>query len=432
MKFIDIIFCITCINRILKILIFGKRQRAYTARQRVSSNDSATHRPISEFRWRLFNFDMSACICRHDNGYNMKLRIILICSLISLLTLSEGHSQTTTIIDSLNSPIALTFVEDDIYVAIHGKTIHEGQITKFNVNDPVNTYEVLFDSLTFPRAIIAKDSMIYVGLRDEIMSLDLTSQSSQLDTVYHELFLFPRSFEFNGNDLMIAQQKALSKIDLSNENKEIEVLVSFENNPLSIKNYNGSLIIAEGNSIFQYDYDSTILSEIIEGLDHITYSILIVGNDLYIDQSDLSSGEEEIIVYDLNSIASGPVSFCSNLASAIGLTEYNNQIYYASQKPVIDEMYEGKILVINKRLVSTKDQFEIDVRCYPNPLVDVVYFNYRLPLNIDLYDISGHLVKREKSINEIDISELPKGMYQATISDINGRYLTTKTLIKIR
>ena len=355
---------------------------------------------------------------------------IFLSVLIALLVLTESKSQTTTIIDSLDNPIAMIFVEDDIYVAIHGGLVYEGQLIKFNVNDPLNTYEILLDSLIYPRALIEVDSTIYVGLRDEILSFDLNDQNIKLDTVIHESLLFPRSFEINGNDLLIAQDKALSKLDLSSEVKEKEVLYNFENSPLSIKNYKNSLIIAEGNSIYRYDYSSNSLSVIIEGLDYTTYSILIVDNSLYLDQSDLTFGEEEIVVYDLNNINDGPMSYCSNLGSVISLTEHKRQIYFASQKFVVGELYEGEIQVLDKKLVSLQNQADLDFKCYPNPTVDVVYFDYKFPVNVKLFNMNGEMVKKEFLINKINVSELPSGFYEAVISDNNSIYLTTRKIIK--
>ena len=79
---------------------------------------------------------------------------------LSLLISNLGFSQVNTIIDSLDNPIAMAFVDDEVFVVLHGSLPEEGKIVSFNVTDPQTTYQVHFDSLTYPRAIIEKDSII--------------------------------------------------------------------------------------------------------------------------------------------------------------------------------------------------------------------------------------------------------------------------------
>ena len=351
--------------------------------------------------------------------------------LLSLFISNFGYSQVNTVIDSLNNPIAMTFVKDKVFVVLHGSIPGEGEIVSFNVTDPEATYHIHIDSLTYPRAIIEKDSILYIGLRDDIVMVDLRNDNFQFDTIYHEQFLFPRSFTFDNNNLVFAQQKALSKIDLSNPTYEKESIFFFENNPLSIATYGNSILIAEGKSIHKYDLNSNTISEVINNLDYNTYSILIVGNYLYLDQSDLSFGTEEIVVINLNDLDSGPATFCDNLGNAIALNEYQGAIYYAQQKAAFNGMPEGKIQVISKELVSSLfSNITNEANVFPNPTNDIINIESNNQYKYVMYNSSGKKVKTETATQQLNISSEPSGIYYIKIFDQFGKPLKIVKIVK--
>ena len=78
---------------------------------------------------------------------------------------------------------------------------------------------------------------------------------------------------------------------------------------------------------------------------------------------------------------------------------------------------------------SVDDQNQLDISIYPNPSLDIVYIdgNYS-QLKAVVYDILGKQVMKESITNNIDISQLEKGVYILQLSD--GAKLTTQRIIK--
>ena len=73
--------------------------------------------------------------------------------------------------------------------------------------------------------------------------------------------------------------------------------------------------------------------------------------------------------------------------------------------------------------------FELGLSVYPNPTSDIVYIdgNYT-QLEEVVYDILGKQVMNKSITNNIDISQLEKGVYILQLSD--GAKLTTQRIIK--
>jgi surface protein len=78
---------------------------------------------------------------------------------------------------------------------------------------------------------------------------------------------------------------------------------------------------------------------------------------------------------------------------------------------------------------SVDDQNQLDISIYPNPTSDIVYIdgNYT-QLEAVVYDILGKQVMNKSITNNIDISQLEKGVYILQLSD--GAKLTTQRIIK--
>ena len=72
---------------------------------------------------------------------------------------------------------------------------------------------------------------------------------------------------------------------------------------------------------------------------------------------------------------------------------------------------------------------------YPNPMGDVINILTNGPVGIEVYDISGKLVIRvkenqtEEGLNQLDVSLLPAGIYNFSVT-YDGNTSTTKVLKK--
>ena len=60
---------------------------------------------------------------------------------------------------------------------------------------------------------------------------------------------------------------------------------------------------------------------------------------------------------------------------------------------------------------------------YPNPVKDIITIDTRLNIEIELYNMTGMLILKEKNINRIDISNHPSGIYNIIITHEDKRFI---------
>jgi len=69
-----------------------------------------------------------------------------------------------------------------------------------------------------------------------------------------------------------------------------------------------------------------------------------------------------------------------------------------------------------------------DLRIYPNPIKNVVYFSSTT--NVQISNLTGQIVVVENNVNILDLSKQPTGMYFITLSDNNGQVIQKSKLVK--
>ena len=166
-------------------------------------------------------------------------------------------------------------------------------------------------------------------------------------------------------------------------------------------------------------------------MEYNAYSLLIVGNNLYLDQSDLSFGLEEIIVFNLNDLSRGSIKYCDILGNAIALTEYQGAIYFAKQKAVFNGMPEGKIQVINKELVSAlHPNINEEINVFPNPTNDFINIKSNNQYKYILHHSSGRKIQTGTLMQQLNISSEPSGIYYLKLFDQFENSLKTIKIVK--
>ncbi len=70
------------------------------------------------------------------------------------------------------------------------------------------------------------------------------------------------------------------------------------------------------------------------------------------------------------------------------------------------------------------------VRIYPNPAHTIVYVSASVPVNLLLSGIDGKQLLRREAADQIDISELPAGVYTLSVITADGRLLQVEKLVK--
>lgn len=366
------------------------------------------------------------------------LKFILL-AMFSMFILNDGYTQVEVVRDSLERPIDMSFIDTKAFAILHGFYPNTGKIISFDSREGNNTYEVLLDSLPYPRSMAIKDSVLYIGFPTTIETLDLRVQPYKLDTLVKRNYFFPRSLEFVGDELFIAEEYGLSKIDLNKDEIVKEMIVpTFIDSPLSIDHQNMEMFIASGKSVFTYNIINGVKTEIISDLDFKVYSLLVKDNYLYLVNGPLNFEEVEILVYDLKELEAEPKIFCNELISAIGLTEHRGQIYFASIRPGIDGTLVGEINRINKRLLfsttSTESEVEnVKFSIYPNPVQEEINIkgDQTLIETIEIFNVDGVKVKSCGIENKLIIGDLSRGFYFLCIRDKKGRLILKEKIIKV-
>ena len=124
---------------------------------------------------------------------------------------------------------------------------------------------------------------------------------------------------------------------------------------------------------------------------------------------------------------------------SIGSIFYNNPTYgYSWFNGVIDDIHlynrvitEDEIKALYEGAISkTTDLYNLDVNVYPNPTSKMLNFcNLSSMASVSIYDLNGKLLLNTSILNnQIDMSELPKGIYAVVIKDKNN--ISTIKVIK--
>ena len=74
------------------------------------------------------------------------------------------------------------------------------------------------------------------------------------------------------------------------------------------------------------------------------------------------------------------------------------------------------------------DISSIGVVVYPNPTKDIITIETRLEIEIELYDMTGRLLVKDKNVKRLDLSTFSKGLYNMSILYNGNRY--SKKIIK--
>ena len=79
---------------------------------------------------------------------------------------------------------------------------------------------------------------------------------------------------------------------------------------------------------------------------------------------------------------------------------------------------------------AVSENTESPIKVYPTPAKDRVVIEGINPVEVQVYNGLGQMVKRMKGTNEIDLAELPRGVYLLRIADAEGIIYTNKITIR--
>ena len=71
-----------------------------------------------------------------------------------------------------------------------------------------------------------------------------------------------------------------------------------------------------------------------------------------------------------------------------------------------------------------------EVKLYPNPTKDIIKIEGIEVAEVQVFNAFGQMVKTIQGTNEINVSDLPQGVYLLRIMDVEGKVFTNKITIQ--
>ena len=354
--------------------------------------------------------------------------------LTSLLILVNGISQVELVKDFLKHPTAIDFHNEKAYVTIQGLTPNEGKLVSFDLDNPSQTCITHFENLSqYPRCIATHENIAYIGFNNYIGKIDLNQQNFEID-IFTTSILSPKCLTVKNDILYIAENYKISYINLLDQNPELRVLVDDLNyKPLSIALKDQDLYFTGANNIFKISVDdvSNNVEEVLLDLETTVYSIAIIGNELYFDQTYLIP-QKRISKIDLENSESNIENIVSNIGSALHMNYFDSTLYFVSPTESNNGQI-GKIFKLTEPIINSNniEEFEI-IKTYPNPANSFISIDYPHVNNfeISIYNYNGQLVMKLSGNNRIDIQHLNPGIFLMEFKD-NGIIKSRSKFIKI-
>ncbi len=134
---------------------------------------------------------------------------------------------------------------------------------------------------------------------------------------------------------------------------------------------------------------------------------------------------------------SGAYFFADYCSGEIGMLSYNDAQEFEMNltfanitgswvtfgQDIYGELYiasiNGGLYKIVDAALSTKNEIPIDIKYYPNPIIDFINIEADTAIHYKIYDVKGKIIKENKNFigNKIDLSQLTKGIYFIKINN---------------
>ena len=101
-------------------------------------------------------------------------------------------------------------------------------------------------------------------------------------------------------------------------------------------------------------------------------------------------------------------------------TEIGHVSYYWNNCDYINPQYQNLPEEIDTQTISI----------YPNPAKDRVVIDGIEIAEVQVYNALGQLVKTVRDANEINVADLPQGVYLLRVADIEGRIFMEKVMVR--
>ncbi|MEQ9306433.1 MAG: MBG domain-containing protein, partial [Marinoscillum sp.] len=88
-------------------------------------------------------------------------------------------------------------------------------------------------------------------------------------------------------------------------------------------------------------------------------------------------------------------------------------------------VFENGVLTIGQLLETRSKDYNL---VYPNPASHFFYINSEITESVEVYDLNGLLVLNTQRFQEVDVSELPSGIYLILLKGDNGKVVSQQKL----
>ena len=345
------------------------------------------------------------------------------------LSFSLTFSQNVNIIwgdgtGEFGRPLFMTLQENSLYFGVQ----FQNKIIKLDLTNP-STPEatIVIDNLDLdPAAMALNGDYLYFSsvYGNTISKINITETNPQIEIVVSGLTR-PNSLAFYNNDLYITHGPAnydfsgkISKINIDDPNPTVvDVLtglmrpeqVIIENNYLFCAQYNNSTS-GDGGKVFKLDLSdpSAIPIELISELTNVT-SITIANNNLFIGSYLSDNLTPALMRLDLNSPNLDTTTIIESGINVTDLVNDGDHLYIA-------ESQDSDILSLDlaTTLGLNDINFNDSVVAFPNPSSDFIRISgLNETINYSIYNILGKRIK-DGVINanqKINIQDFSKGLY---------------------
>lgn len=350
-------------------------------------------------------------------------------SLLFFVSFSLTFSQNVNVIwgdgtGEFGRPLKMTFHENKLYFGVQ----FENKIIKLDLTNPTSPIATnVIENLDLDsNAIAIRGDYLYFSsvYGNTISKIDLTQTNPQIEIVVSGLTR-PNSLAFYNNNLYVTHGPShfnfsgkISKINIDNPNPiVVDVLtglmrperIIIQNDHLFCAQYNDSTS-GDGGKVFKLDLSdpSPIPIELISELTNVT-AITIVNNDLFIGTYLSDNFTPSLIKIDLDIPNPDITTIINSGIEVTDLANNGNYLYIAdsSNSDVLS-------LELDTILGQNDNKFSNKVVVFPNPSQDILFFS-NLPQKNNDYTITdsvGRVITKGKlNSNKLDINTLKTGIY---------------------
>lgn len=334
----------------------------------------------------------------------------------ALLFSLNGEAQLEKVIDGLNSPIGISFYQDQLFFA----EFTSNNISSTYFLDPIPSANIIVKNLNSPIDVTTSGSRLYFSEfgRKSVSMVDLSAIAPNLPAVIVAKDLdTPSGIDVYGSYLYIAEfdGNKISRTDIrSSKPNNHDYLVGL-NTPNSLVVNGDYLYFSERGAgtisrVLVSGKDAGEIEIILEGLDE-PVGVAVRNDVLYYTEK----GNYYVSKVDIDPRLRRPQVVTEVFDKGARLEIFKDDLY-------ISERYSGDILRYSLLELGIDEHSSLsELRVYPNPTSRFIQVDdFGMNADIEILDINGLSVYKDeiKKGEKIDIEYLNEGIYFLRLNEV--------------